>query len=58
MSRETPGRRQRSIDEHRAIFRAIKRRDPAAAAEATRVHLRSIEADSMQALERLEAAQG
>jgi DNA-binding GntR family transcriptional regulator len=58
MSRETPGRRQRSIDEHRAIFRAIKRRDPAAAAEATRVHLKSIEADSMQALERLEAAQG
>jgi DNA-binding GntR family transcriptional regulator len=58
MSRETPGRRQRSIDEHRAIFRAIKRRDPVAAADATRVHLKSIESDSLLALERIEAAEG
>jgi DNA-binding GntR family transcriptional regulator len=50
ISRETPGRRERSIVEHRAIYKAIKNRDPEAAAEATRVHLASIERDSLEAL--------
>lgn len=55
ISRETAGRRERSIAEHQAIYRAIKRKDPAKAAEATRLHLASIEQDSLQALELLHA---
>ncbi len=50
VSREVPGRRRRSVDEHRAIYRAIKRRDPVAAVEATRIHLASIQRDSLNAL--------
>jgi DNA-binding GntR family transcriptional regulator len=50
VSREVPGRRKRSLDEHRAIYRAIKRRDPVAAADATRIHLASIQRDSLNAL--------
>jgi DNA-binding GntR family transcriptional regulator len=50
MSREVQGRQSRSIDEHRAIFDAISGRDPARAAEATRIHLASIERDSLNAL--------
>lgn len=56
-SRGVAGRRRRSIDEHRAIFEAIRRRDPEAAAAATRVHLSSIEADSLAAVARLEAGE-
>jgi DNA-binding GntR family transcriptional regulator len=58
ISRETPGRRQRSIDAHRVIYEAIKRRDREAAAEATRRHLASIEADSLRALSDLTAEAG
>jgi DNA-binding GntR family transcriptional regulator len=50
ISREVPGRRTRSVEEHRAIFNAIKARDPAAAEKATRTHLASIEQDSLNAL--------
>jgi DNA-binding GntR family transcriptional regulator len=50
VSQVAPGRRERSIEEHRAILEAIRARDPEAAAEATRAHLRSIEADSMRAI--------
>jgi DNA-binding GntR family transcriptional regulator len=55
ISRETPGRRERSIEEHRAIYLAIKRKDPAGAAEATKRHLQSIQQDSLQALGQLQA---
>jgi DNA-binding GntR family transcriptional regulator len=58
ISREVPGRRERSVEEHRAIYRAIKRRDPRGAAEATRIHLASIERDSLNALEHQMAATG
>lgn len=57
ISRNTAGRRERSIEEHRAILRAIETRDPAGAAEATRRHLQSIEQDSLAALERLDTEQ-
>jgi DNA-binding GntR family transcriptional regulator len=50
VSQVAPGRRARSIEEHRAILDAIRARDPAGAARATRAHLDSIEADSLQAL--------
>lgn len=50
MSREVPGRKQRSIEEHRTILRALEARDPVAAAEATKIHLASIEQDSLNAL--------
>jgi DNA-binding GntR family transcriptional regulator len=53
ISRETPGRRRRSIDEHRAIVEAIKVRDPDRTAEATRMHLRSIADDSIKAVQHL-----
>jgi DNA-binding GntR family transcriptional regulator len=53
VSQVAPGRRARSIEEHRAILDAIRRRDPEAAAEATRAHLRSLEEDSMHALEQV-----
>jgi DNA-binding GntR family transcriptional regulator len=54
VSQVAPGRRARSIEEHRAILDAIRARDPAAAARATRAHLDSIEADSLQALEQVQ----
>jgi DNA-binding GntR family transcriptional regulator len=50
VSRRAPARRKRSIEEHREIYRAIRAREPEAAAAATREHLRSIEADSLDAL--------
>jgi DNA-binding GntR family transcriptional regulator len=50
VSQAAPGRRARSVEEHRAILDAICSHDPDAAAEATRAHLRSIEVDSLQAL--------
>jgi len=53
ISRETPGRRRRSIDEHRAIVEAIKVRDPDRTAEATRMHLRSIADDTIKAVQHL-----
>jgi GntR family transcriptional regulator, rspAB operon transcriptional repressor len=53
ISRETPGRRRRSIDEHRAIVEAIKAQDPDRTAEATRMHLRSIADDSIKAVQHL-----
>lgn len=51
VSQVAPGRRARSIEEHRAILEAIRRGDPAAADDATREHLSSIESDSLRALE-------
>ena len=51
VSQVAPGRRARSIEEHRAILEAIRRGDPSAADEATREHLSSIESDSLRALE-------
>jgi DNA-binding GntR family transcriptional regulator len=56
VSQVAPGRRVRSIDEHRAILDAIRKRDPAAAADATRAHLSSIEADSLHALDQVLSA--
>jgi DNA-binding GntR family transcriptional regulator len=53
VSQVAPGRRTRSIEEHRAILAAIRDSDPKAAAEATRAHLSSIEADSLRALEQV-----
>ncbi|MGZ4233791.1 MAG: GntR family transcriptional regulator [Solirubrobacteraceae bacterium] len=53
VSQVAPGRRTRSIEEHQAILAAIRVHDPAAAAEATRTHLNSIEADSLLALEQV-----
>jgi DNA-binding GntR family transcriptional regulator len=50
VSQVTPCRRRRSIDEHRAILAGIRSRDPEAAAQATRAHLASIEADALHAL--------
>ena len=49
-SRAVPGRRERSIREHRAIYRAIARGDADAAEQATRRHVRSILDDSLRAL--------
>ena len=49
---------ERSLQEHRLIYDAIRRRDPEAAAEATRRHLASIEADSLHALSELTAEAG
>jgi GntR family transcriptional regulator, trigonelline degradation regulator len=51
VSQVAPGRRARSIEEHRAILDAIRRGDPVAADDATREHLSSIESDSLRALE-------
>jgi DNA-binding GntR family transcriptional regulator len=51
VSQVAPGRRARSIEEHRAILEAIRRGDPAAADSATREHLSSIERDSLRALD-------
>jgi DNA-binding GntR family transcriptional regulator len=53
ISRETPGRMERSLQEHRLIYDGIRRRDPQAAADATRRHLASIETDSLRALREL-----
>ena len=50
VSQGAPGRRTRSLEEHRAILAAIERRDPDAAVTATLSHLDSIEADSFAAL--------
>jgi len=58
VSQVAPGRRARSIEEHRAILDAIRAGDPKAAAKATRAHLDSIEADSLQALEQVSSATG
>lgn len=58
VSQVAPGRRDRSIDEHQAIFDAIRAGDPEAAAAATRAHVDSIERDSLQALEQVSAAAG
>jgi DNA-binding GntR family transcriptional regulator len=50
VSRRAPERRKRSIAEHIKIYEAIRAKDPEAAAESTREHLRSIESDSLEAL--------
>lgn len=55
VSRTTPGRRQRSIAEHRAILEAIAAGDPEAAAAATNRHIHSIEHDSLDVLSQLPA---
>jgi DNA-binding GntR family transcriptional regulator len=57
VSQVAPGRRARSIEEHRAILDAIRQGDPAGAADATRAHLCSIETDSLHALEQVLSAQ-
>jgi DNA-binding GntR family transcriptional regulator len=56
VSQAAPGRRERSIAEHQAILGAIRDGRADAAAKATRAHLDSIEADSLQALERVSSA--
>jgi DNA-binding GntR family transcriptional regulator len=53
ISRGTPGRRKRSIDEHRAILAALQAKDPERATEGVRVHLRSIAHDSIEAVQLL-----
>ncbi len=58
LSEEAPGRRERSLDEHRSILAAIRAGDGESAREATWEHLRSIEADSLGALEDFTAAAG
>jgi DNA-binding GntR family transcriptional regulator len=55
ISQGAPGRRKRSVEEHRAISEAIAAGDPDRAAEATLTHLNSIEQDSLNALEALAA---
>jgi DNA-binding GntR family transcriptional regulator len=55
-SQAMPGRRRRSVEEHRAILDAIRAGDPAAAAAATDAHLDSIESDSLGVLEQLSTA--
>jgi DNA-binding GntR family transcriptional regulator len=55
-SQAMPGRRQRSVEEHRAILDAIRAGDPVAAAAATDAHLDSIEGDSLGVLEQLSTA--
>ncbi len=57
VSQGTPGRRTRSVDEHRAIFDAIAAGDAEQAIAATNAHLESIEQDSLQALDALRAEQ-
>jgi DNA-binding GntR family transcriptional regulator len=56
VSQGAPGRQARSLEEHRAILEAIRAGDPDAAAQATERHLRSIEDDSVRALEQVDAA--
>ena len=51
MSRETSGRLERSIAEHRAIYDAIAAGDPDGARKATSTHMQSIERDSLAALQ-------
>jgi len=58
ISRGEPGRRKRSIDEHKAILEAVRSGDPVAAAEATGRHLHSIEKDSLHRLASLQGAKG
>ena len=48
--RRAPGRKQASIDEHRAIAAGIAAGDPDAAEEATRIHLESIKRGALEAL--------
>src|SRR4051812_18145810 len=52
--RRAPGRKQKSIDEHREILAALVARDPDAAAAATRRHLASIEGGATEALAKAE----
>ena len=52
----TAGRRERSIDEHAAIYDAMVAGDPEATRAATRVHMLSIEKDALRALEKLSVA--
>jgi DNA-binding GntR family transcriptional regulator len=52
VAESTAGRRQRSIEEHAAILAAIGASDPKAARAATAVHMRSIEKDALQSLQR------
>jgi DNA-binding GntR family transcriptional regulator len=56
ISQAAPGRRNRSVEEHRAILAAIRERKPKAAEAATRAHLDSIEKDSLEVLAQLSAA--
>lgn len=55
ISQAAPGRRDRSIEEHRAILEAIRKGDAAAAEAATCAHLDSIESDSLDVLSQLSA---
>lgn len=56
VSQAAPGRRDRSVDEHRAILEAIRDGDAEAAAAATCAHIDSIERDSLEVLTQLHAA--
>jgi DNA-binding GntR family transcriptional regulator len=56
VSQGAPGRRERSIEEHRAILDALRAGDAERADAATRAHLDSIERDSLQAIERFATA--
>jgi len=56
ISQAAPGRRNRSVEEHRAILDAIRDGKPKAAEAATRAHLDSIEKDSLEVLAQLSAA--
>jgi GntR family transcriptional repressor for pyruvate dehydrogenase complex len=47
---QTPGRPRRSLEGHRRVLAAIRRRDPAAAERAVRRHLEEIERIVMQKL--------
>jgi GntR family transcriptional regulator, rspAB operon transcriptional repressor len=54
ISRETPGRRARSIEEHCVILAAIEAHDPDATRCAVSKHLRSIASDSIEAVKLLD----
>ncbi len=56
VAQRTAGRRERSIDEHVAILKAMAAGDPDGARAATRTHMESIERDAMRALAELPTA--
>lgn len=59
-AREVPGRRERSLQEHRTILEALRAADPAAAQAASHAHMASIQDDFLRGIaqrdhERVEA---
>lgn len=55
---QVPGRGEKSLDGHRRILEAVKRREPEGAAEAMRVHIEEIEMTLFREHERVGAPTG